>query len=55
MQYTHIFRHVKIDICRGHEAVCPWLWILTFTPGVADLKMTVLQSDLGVADIVAVD
>jgi hypothetical protein len=55
VQYTHIFTHVKVDICRRREAVCPWLWILAFTPGVANLNMTVLQSDLGVADIMTVD
>ena len=55
VQYTHIFRHVKVNIGCRREAVCPWLWILAFTPGVANLNMTVLQSDPGVADIVTVD
>jgi hypothetical protein len=39
----------------GKNRLCPWLWILTFTPGVANLNMTVQQSDPGVAGIVAVD
>jgi hypothetical protein len=39
----------------GKNWLCPWHLILAFTPGVANLNMTVRRSDPGVAGIVAVD
>jgi hypothetical protein len=53
MQYTHMFNHVKVDICRSKNRMWLWLQILAFTPGVANLNMIVRRSDPGVADDVA--
>jgi hypothetical protein len=56
VQYTHMFKYVKVGLCRGRE---DWsklgCWILAFTPEVANLSMIVRRSDPGVAGIVAVD
>jgi hypothetical protein len=49
VQYTHIFKHVKIEFYRGENRRFPWRWILAFTLGIANLNMTVRQDDPGVA------
>jgi hypothetical protein len=54
VQYTHIFKHVKVDLDGGRESAYTWQQIVAFTPGVANLNMIVRQSDPGVAGIVAV-
>jgi hypothetical protein len=45
----------RLIFVAGKNRLYPWLWILAFTPGVANLNMTVRQSGPGVAGIVAVD
>jgi hypothetical protein len=45
----------RLKTVAGRNRLCAWLWILTFTPGVANLNMTVRRRDPGVAGIVALD
>jgi hypothetical protein len=54
VQYTHIFRYVKVDLDGGRESAYWWQQIMAFTLGVANLDMIVRQSDPGVAGILTV-
>jgi hypothetical protein len=54
VQYTHMFRYVKVDLDGGRESASWWQQIMAFTPGVANLNMIVRQSDPGVAGIMIV-